>query len=144
MIILKSSDELRAMRAAGRVVAQAHELVRELVRPGITTWELDKRVEEFLLSQKAVPAFKGYHGYPASICTSINEVVVHGIPSRNVVLEEGSIISVDIGAFVDGYCGDSAWTYPVGKIDPEVQLLLETTEAALYAGIEQAREGNRQ
>jgi methionyl aminopeptidase len=143
MIILKSSDELRAMRAAGRVVAQAHELVRELVRPGITTWELDKRVEEFLLSQKAVPAFKGYHGYPASICTSINEVVVHGIPSRNVVLEEGSIISVDIGAFVDGYCGDSAWTYPVGKIDPEVQLLLETTEAALYAGIEQARVGNR-
>src|SRR5690554_6732454 len=143
MIILKSSDELRAMRAAGRVVAQAHELVRELVRPGITTWELDKRVEEFLLSQKAVPAFKGYHGYPASICTSINEVVVHGIPSRNVVLEEGSIISVDIGAFVDSYCGDSAWTYPVGKIDPEVQLLLETTEAALYAGIEQARVGNR-
>ncbi|MDI9441308.1 MAG: type I methionyl aminopeptidase [Firmicutes bacterium] len=143
MIILKSSDELRAMRAAGRVVAQAHELVRELVRPGITTWELDKKVEEFLLSQKAVPAFKGYHGYPASICTSINEVVVHGIPSRNVVLEEGSIISVDIGAFVDGYCGDSAWTYPVGKIDPEVQLLLETTEAALYAGIEQARVGNR-
>lgn len=143
MIILKSSDELRAMRAAGRVVAQAHELVRELVRPGITTWELDKRVEEFLLSQKAVPAFKGYHGYPASICTSINEVVVHGIPSRNVVLEEGSIISVDIGAFVDGYCGDSAWTYPVGKIDPEVQFLLETTEAALYAGIEQARVGNR-
>jgi methionyl aminopeptidase len=104
---------------------------------------LDKKVEEFLLSQKAVPAFKGYHGYPASICTSINEVVVHGIPSRNVVLEEGSIISVDIGAFVDGYCGDSAWTYPVGKIDPEVQLLLETTEAALYAGIEQARVGNR-
>ena len=141
MIILKSSDELRAMRPQA-VVAGAR------ARAGvgstrITTWELDKKVEEFLLSQRAVPAFKGYHGYPASICTSINEVVVHGIPSRNVVLEEGSIISVDIGAFVDGYCGDSAWTYPVGKIDPEVQLLLETTEAALYAGIEQARVGNR-
>ncbi len=143
MIILKSSDELRAMEAAGRVVAQAHDLVRQLIRPGISTWELDRRVEEFLLKQKAVPAFKGYHGFPASICASINDVVVHGIPSREAVLQEGTIISVDIGAFVDGFCGDSAWTYPVGEIDPQVKLLLETTEAALLAGIEQARVGNR-
>lgn len=143
MIILKSPDELRAMQAAGKVVAQAHELVRQLIRPGITTWDLDREVEEFLLAQKAIPAFKGYHGFPASICTSINEVVVHGIPNQEIVLEEGTIISVDIGAFVDGFCGDSAWTYPVGEIDPEVQQLLKTTEAALFAGIEQARVGNR-
>lgn len=143
MIILKSADELQAMRAAGKVVAQAHELVRELIRPGATTWDLDRAVEEFLLKQNAIPAFKGYQGYPASICASINEVVVHGIPSQEMVLQEGSIISVDIGAFVDGFCGDSAWTYPVGEIDPEVQVLLKTTEEALFKGIEQARVGNR-
>ncbi len=103
MIILKSSAELRSMRAAGRVVAQAHEVVRQLIRPGISTWELDRKVEEFLLEQNAVPAFKGYHGFPASICASINEVVVHGIPDKEAVLQEGTIISVDIGAFVDGF-----------------------------------------
>ncbi|HHU61260.1 MAG: type I methionyl aminopeptidase [Bacillota bacterium] len=143
MIILKSRDEIEAMRAAGKVVAQAHELVRELVQPGVTTWDLDVAVEEFLLKQNATPAFKGYQGFPASICASINEVVVHGIPSKDDVLEEGSIISVDIGAFVDGFCGDSAWTYPVGKISPEIQDLLTTTEEALFKGIEQARVGNR-
>lgn len=143
MIILKSADELKAMQAAGKVVAQAHALVQELIRPGITTWDLDQAVEEFLLKQNAIPAFKGYQGYPASICASINEVVVHGIPSKEEVLEEGSIISVDIGAFVDGFCGDSAWTYAVGSIPPEIQHLLTTTEEALYRGIEQARVGNR-
>jgi len=143
MIILKSADEIQSMRVAGRVVAQAHELVRELVRPGLTTLDLDRAVEEFLIKQDAIPAFKGYQGYPASICASPNEVVVHGIPSKDVVLQEGSIISVDIGAFVDGFCGDSAWTYPVGEVDPKVQLLLQTTEEALFQGIEQARVGNR-
>ena len=131
------------MRRAGRVVAQAHALVRELVKPGITTWDLDRAVEEFLMKQNAVPAFKGYHGYPASICASVNEVVVHGIPSREVVLEEGSIVSIDIGAFVDGFCGDSAWTYPVGNVAPEVQRLLTATEEALFLGIDEARVGNR-
>src|SRR5690625_5159280 len=128
MIILKSNDELQTMRAAGKVVAQAHELVREMIKPGVSTWELDNAVEEFILKQNAIPAFKGYQGYPASICASVNEVVVHGIPSKDVVLAEGSIISVDIGAFVDGFCGDSAWTYAVGEIEPEVQRLLTTTE----------------
>ena len=143
MIILKSPEEIQAMRAAGRVVAQAHEVVRDLIRPGLTTLDLDRAVEEFLTKQNAIPAFKGYQGYPASICASVNEVVVHGIPSQDVVLQEGSIISVDIGAFVDGFCGDSAWTYPVGQIDSQTQLLLETTEKALFEGIEQARIGNR-
>lgn len=143
MIILKSADEIQAMQRAGKVVAQAHELVRELVRPGVTTWDLDRAVEDFIVKQNAIPAFKGYQGYPASICASVNEVVVHGIPSQDEVLEEGSIISVDIGAFVDGFCGDSAWTYAVGEIAPEVQLLLDTTEEALFRGIEQAKVGNR-
>jgi methionyl aminopeptidase len=143
MIVLKSAEEIQAMQKAGKVVAQAHELVRELIRPGVTTLDLDRAVEEFLLRQNAIPAFKGYQGYPASICASVNEVVVHGIPSKDVVLQEGSIISVDIGAFVDGFCGDSAWTYPVGEVGPEVQLLLQTTEEALFQGIEQARVGNR-
>jgi methionyl aminopeptidase len=143
MIVLKSADEIQFMREAGRVVAQAHALVRELIRPGLTTLDLDRAVDEFLLKQNAIPAFKGYQGYPASICASVNEVVVHGIPSKDVILQEGSIISVDIGAFVDGFCGDSAWTYPVGEVDPEVQSLLQTTEEALFEGIAQAKVGNR-
>ena len=143
MIILKSAEEIDAMRRAGRGVAQAHALARELVKPGITTWDLDRAVEEFLLKQNAVPAFKGYQGYPASTCASVNEVVVHGIPSKDVVLEEGSIISIDIGAFVDGFCGDSAWTYPVGSVAPEIQKLLTVSEEALFLGIERAQVGNR-
>ena len=143
MIVLKSAEEIQSMREAGRVVAQAHALVRELIKPGITTLDLDRAVEEFLLKQNAIPAFKGYQGYPASICASVNEVVVHGIPSKDVVLEEGSIISVDIGAFVDGFCGDSAWTYPVGEVDSQVLNLLQATEESLFLGIEQAKVGNR-
>lgn len=142
MIILKSDTEIAAMRKAGRVVAQAHQLVSEHVRPGITTKQLDTLVEEFFISQNAIPAFKGYQGYPATICASINEVVVHGIPN-DIPLEEGWILSVDIGAFVDGFCGDSAWTYPVGKIDAETQRLLDVTKRSLFLGIEKAVVGNR-
>jgi methionyl aminopeptidase len=142
VIVLKSEHELAAMRRAGQVVAQAHQLVKENLRPGITTKMLDQIVEEFILSQNAVPAFKGYNGYPATICASVNEVVVHGIPN-DLPLEEGWILSVDIGAFVDGFCGDSAWTYPIGEIDAEAQRLLTVTEESLYKGIEQAVIGNR-
>ncbi len=143
MIVLKSSDELLAMRRAGLVVARAHEIVREMVRPGVTTLQIDQAVEEFLRKENAIPAFKGYHGYPATICASVNEVVVHGIPSSDVVLEEGSIIGIDIGAFVDGFCGDSAWTYPVGEVSDEVKTLLKVGEESLYRGIAQAVVGNR-
>ncbi len=142
MIIIKSKMEIEAMREAGRVVAQAHQIVADNLRPGITSMELDQMVEEFILSQNAIPAFKGYQGYPASICASINEVVVHGIPNQ-VPLEEGWIVSVDIGAFVDGFCGDSAWTYSVGNIEPEILKLLEVTKESLFCGIEQAVVGNR-
>ncbi len=142
MIILKSQQELALMRRAGQMVAQAHQLVARSIRPGVTTKYLDSLVEDFLLSKGAIPAFKGYHGYPATICASVNEVVVHGIPN-DVPLEEGWILGVDIGAYVDGFCGDSAWTYPVGTIDSNAQRLLEVTKSALLNGIEQAVVDNR-
>ncbi|NLY11718.1 MAG: type I methionyl aminopeptidase [Firmicutes bacterium] len=142
MIILKSKDEIATMRRAGQIVARAHELVANMIRPGITTAQIDCAVEEFLVKNGAIPAFKGYQGYPATVCASVDEVVVHGIPNDEV-LKEGSIIGVDIGAFVDGFCGDSAWTYPVGFVTDEVKKLLEVTEKALFAGIEQAIIGNR-
>lgn len=130
------------MRRAGRVVAQGHELVRERLRPGITTADLDGWIEGFLQRQGAVPAFKGYHGFPACTCTSVNDEVVHGIPGGKV-LQEGDIIAVDIGAFVDGFCGDSAWTYPVGQVSDLARRLLQVTEESLIKGIEQAVVGNR-
>lgn len=142
MIILKSSDELVYMRRAGRVVAKAHQLMAEMVRPGITTAELDEAVAKLLAAEGAQPAFLGYHGFPAHICTSVNEEVVHGIP-KDRRLEEGDIVGIDIGAVVEGYYGDSAWTYPVGKVSPEAQRLLEVTEASLFAAIEKARPGGR-
>ncbi len=130
------------MREAGRVVAQAHQIVAENIRPGVTSKHLDQLVEEFFVSQGAIPAFKDYQGYPASICTSVNEIVVHGIPN-DIPFEEGWIVSVDIGAFVDGFCGDSAWTYPVGVIDTDIQKLLEVTKESLFRGIDKAVIGNR-
>lgn len=142
MIILKSPSEIALMRRAGEMVARAHLLLREHIRPGVTTAELNTLVEEFFAKHGAIASFKGYQGYPASICTSVNEEVVHGIP-RARVLEEGDLVSVDIGAVVDGYHGDSAWTYPVGKVSREAEALLAVGEAALAAGIEQARLGRR-
>ena len=142
MIILKSDPEIAAMRKAGRVVAQAHELVRERLRPGVTTADIDRWVEEFFRRQGAVSAFKGYQGYPAHTCTSVNDEVVHGIPGP-WVLQEGDVIAVDIGAFVDGFCGDSAWTYPVGEISELAQRLLQVTEESLMKAIEKAVAGNR-
>mgnify|MGYP001351306364 CR=1 FL=1 len=142
MIVLKSPTELAAMKRAGKVVARAHQVLAEKIRPGMKTRELDEIVEAFFEKEGAVSAFKGYQGYPANICVSRNEQVVHGIPGE-LVLEEGDIVSVDIGAIVDGFHGDSAWTYPVGRISPERRRMLEVGEGALYAGIEKAVVGNR-
>ena len=142
MIVLKSREALEAMRRAGRVVGEALQLLAEWIRPGVTTGELDRRVEEFLARRGARSAFTGYQGYPATICTSVNDEVVHGIPGPRV-LEEGDIVSVDIGAVVDGYYGDAAWTYPVGKTGPLARRLLRVTREALYEGIRQAVVGNR-
>lgn len=130
------------MRRAGRVVARAHALVAEMIRPGITTKQLDEAVARLLEREGAISAFLGYHGFPAHICTSVNDVVVHGIPG-DYRLKEGDIIGVDIGAIVDGYCGDSAWTYPVGEISEKARRLLEVAEGALMAGIAKAQPGAR-
>jgi len=142
MIILKSNDELELMRTAGRIVALTHEEIKRHIKAGITTKELDKIAEEFILSQGATPSFKGLYGFPAATCISLNEVLIHGIPDDKV-LKDGDIITIDIGACYKGYHGDSAWTYPVGKISSKAQKILEVTETALYKGLEQAKPGNR-
>lgn len=143
MVTTKSAREIALMREAGRIVALAHDEVRKHIKPGISTKELDKIVEDTIRANGAIPSFKGYHGFPASICASINEVVVHGIPSKKQILKEGDIISVDIGAIYKGYHGDSAWTYTVGKVNDETQKLLEVTEASLFKGLEMVKAGNR-
>jgi methionyl aminopeptidase len=142
MIVSKSKHELDLMREAGRIVAMTHRELAKVIGPGITTKELDQIADDFIRSQGATPSFKGYHGYPASICTSVNDELVHGIPG-NRVLKEGDIISIDIGAYIHGYHGDSAWTYPVGAISDEAARLLKVTEESLYKGIEQATTSNR-
>lgn len=142
MITLKTEKELSYMREAGRIVAGALQALSIAVRPGITTAELDQMAESFILSKGAKPAFKGLYGFPATICASINDQVVHGIPSLRV-LENGDIISIDIGAEINGFFGDGAATFPVGDIDEETRHLLKVTEESLYLGIAQAVEGNR-
>lgn len=141
MIVLKRPDEIARMRAAGRIVGQLLEEIGRRIRPGVTTAELDRFAEAFIRERGAVPSFKGYRGYPASICTSINEQVVHGIPAARR-LREGDILSVDVGVVLDGYHGDAARTFPVGDVDERALRLLEVTEQALWAGIEQARVGH--
>ena len=141
MIIRKSRDEIETMGRAGRVVARTLELLGERAKPGVTTAELDEAAEEYIRSEGGVPTFKGYRGFPAAICTSPNSMVVHGIPGP-YVLEDGDLISVDVGVTLDGFVADSAFTFPVGEVDGEAERLLEVGRAALAAGIEQARAGN--
>ena len=138
MIICKSEAELRFMREAGRIVAETHRLMAASVRAGITTRELDDIADRYIRSQGAIPSFKGYNQFPGSICASVNEELVHGIPGSRK-LNEGDIITLDIGAQYEGYHGDSAWTYPVGTVTDEVSRLLEVTERSLFAGLEQVK-----
>ncbi|MBP2655354.1 MAG: methionine aminopeptidase, type [Firmicutes bacterium] len=142
MIILKSERELSYMRDAGRVVAKTLVEVRKAVKPGVSTQELDELAEEYIKRSGAIPAFKGYHGFPGNICASVNEEVVHGIPGLRK-LKSGDNVSIDIGTVINGYNGDAAITVPVDKIDAEVQKLLDVTEKSLYKGIAQANVGNR-
>jgi len=130
------------MREAGRIVALTHQELKKHIAPGMTTRELDRIAEEFILSKDAIPSFKGYNGFRGSICTSVNNELVHGIPGDRV-LHEGDIISIDIGAKYNGYHGDSAWTYAVGKIDENSQRLLDVTEESLYQGLKEAKPGER-
>jgi methionyl aminopeptidase len=141
VIVRKSPQEIETMARAGRVVAETLALLEDQIQPGITTGELDAIAEEFIRSHGGEPTFKGYRGYPAATCTSPNDMVVHGIPGK-VSLHDGDILSVDVGVTLDGFVADSAWTFPVGAISPEAQRLLDVCQAALAAGIEQARVGN--
>ncbi|MDR3333036.1 MAG: type I methionyl aminopeptidase [Synergistaceae bacterium] len=149
MVTLKKPDEIDKMKLAGGVVANAHKLMREMVCPGIDTLSLDEAVEELIIRENALPSFKGYRvpgiktPFPGAICVSINEEVVHGIPSRERVLKEGDIVSIDVGAFKDGYHGDAACTYPVGEhISAERERLMETTLEALHIGLSCVKPGN--
>lgn len=138
MIICKSEVEIELMREAGRIVAETHRLLKQAIRPNITTKELDQIAEDYIRSQGATPSFKGYNGFTGSICASVNDELVHGIPGPRK-LKEGDIISIDIGAQYKGYHGDSAWTYGVGEISDTAQRLLEVTEKSLYAGLAEAK-----
>ncbi|MGF9966567.1 type I methionyl aminopeptidase [Bacillus rhizoplanae] len=142
MIICKTPREIEIMREAGKIVALTHQELKKHIAPGITTKELDQIAEKTILKYGATPSFKGYNGFPGSICASVNEELVHGIPGKRK-LQEGDIISIDIGAKYNGYHGDSAWTYPVGNISESVQKLLDVTEKSLYLGLEHAKPGER-
>ena len=142
MIYLKTDEEIELLRAANQIVARTLAEVAKVIAPGVTTLKLDTIAEEYIRSQGAVPGFKGYGGFPGTLCVSVNENVVHGIPS-NYALRDGDIVSVDCGAVKDGYNGDSTYTFCVGEVDEEVKRLLRTTKESLYIGIEHAVEGNR-
>ena len=142
MIYLKTDEEIELMRESNRLVGMTHGELSKHIRPGITTLQLDKIADEFIRDHGAIPSFLGYGGFPNSICTSVNEHVVHGIPN-NTPLKDGDIISVDCGTFKNGFNGDSAYTFCVGEVAEEVKELLRVTRKSLYLGIEQAKEGNR-
>lgn len=142
MISIKSVAQIDKMKRAGEIVALTHELMRKNICDGVTTKELDRIAEEFIRSKGAVPSFKNYNGYPASICASVNEVVIHGIPG-NYTLKNGDIVGIDIGAYIDGYHGDSANTYGVGEISKEASDLIAAAKAGFEAGLKMAVDGNR-
>ena len=142
-IIKKTPAQIEAMKEAGRISAKVLRLAGKHVEPGISTLELYAIVERLIRLEGGIPAFKGLYGFPGSICASINEQIVHGIPSASVILQEGDIISIDTGATVDGWVGDNAWTFPVGKISAEKQRLLDVTEQCMWAGLDAACPGNR-
>lgn len=143
MIHLRDETEVGKIRESARMVAECLDHLETLIAPGVTTAELDRAAEGFVRERGALPAFKGYRGYPATLCVSVNDVVVHGIPDKGTVLAEGDVIGCDMGVIIDGWYGDSARTFAVGKVDEEMQRLLEVTRGAMHAGIAQAIEGNR-
>ena len=142
MITLKSEKEIALMRRAGKITAAARALARDMVKPGVTTQQIDKAVFEFIKSQGAVPSFLNYHGYPGSACISVNDEVIHGIPGKRV-LKEGDIVSVDVGAYIGGFHGDCAGTYPCGQVSDEAMDLIRVTQQSFFEGIRCAREGYR-
>ncbi|MCC5422341.1 type I methionyl aminopeptidase [Clostridium botulinum] len=143
MIIIKTDSEIEYMVKAGKVVAEALDTLEKHVKPGISTGELDRIAEEIILGKNAKPSFKGYYGFPASICASVNNEVVHGIPNKDRILNEGDIISIDCGAILNGYQGDAARTFPVGNVSEEAAKLIEVTKNSFFKGIKKAKVGNR-
>ncbi|MFA7075488.1 MAG: type I methionyl aminopeptidase [Candidatus Izemoplasmatales bacterium] len=143
MVTLKSNREIELMREAGKIVALAHKAAKEAIKPGVSTKHIDDLVERVIISHGAIPSFKNYNGFPAATCISVNEVVVHGIPSAEQILKDGDIVSVDIGAQYKGYHGDSAWTYACGEISEAAIDLLKGTEESLFKGLEFAKPNNR-
>ena len=142
MITLKSEHEIELMRRAGKITAAARALARDMVKPGVTTQQIDKAVYHFIKSQSAVPSFLNYNGYPASVCVSVNDEIIHGIPGKRV-LREGDIVSVDVGAYIGGFHGDCAGTYPCGQVSDEALDLIRVTQQSFFEGIKFAREGYR-
>lgn len=142
MIIVKSEREIELMRRAGKITAAARALAGEMVKPGVTTREIDKAVFHFIRSQGAEPSFLNYNGYPASVCVSVNDEIIHGIPGKRV-LQEGDIVSVDVGAFIGGFHGDCAGTYPCGQVSDEALRLIRVTQQSFFEGMKYAREGYR-
>lgn len=143
MISVKSKSELEKMRKAGIIAGNALHFGGQSIKDGMTTYELDKIIHDYIVKHGAKPSFLGYGGFPASACISINDQVIHGIPSKKVRIHEGDIVSIDVGAFIDGFHGDTAYTFAVGKISEEAKQLLRVTEESLYKGVEQAVAGNR-
>ena len=142
MITLKSAHEIEAMRLAGKITAAARALAREMVKPGVTTQQIDQAVFHFIREQGAIPSFLHYNGYPASVCISVNDEIIHGIPGKRV-LREGDIVSVDVGAYIGGYHGDCAGTYPCGQVSDEALRLIRVTQDSFFEGLKFAREGYR-
>ena len=142
MISLKNPDQIAKMREAGALLWEVHQKLRAEIKPGVTTWDLDAYAESLIRKAGAIPSFKGYHGFPATLCTSVDDAVVHGIPNKKQVLREGQIISVDCGLILDGWQSDSAFTVGVGKISPENQKLIDVTEESFFKGIRKAIAGN--
>lgn len=143
MIIIKSQDEINIMRISGQVTGTILKELEDIIRPGISTWDIDKFVRETIISNKMIPTFKGYGGYPANACVSVNEELVHGIPSKKKILKEGDIVSVDVGSTYMGYVSDAARTYAVGEISPEARHLIDATRDSFFAGLEFCKVGNR-
>lgn len=142
MIILKTPEEIELMRAAGKILAACHREIATMIRPGVSTWDIDQFVEQFLAKHGAIPEQKGFHGYPYATCGSVNDVICHGFPKKEP-LRDGDIVTIDMVVRKDGWLADSAWSYEVGNVSPEAKKLLEVTEKSLYLGIEQAVVGNR-
>ncbi len=142
MITLKSPHEIELMRRAGKITAAARALARDMVKPGVTTAQIDKAVFQFIKEQGAIPSFLHYNGYPASVCVSVNDEIIHGIPGKRV-LQEGDIVSVDVGAFIGGFHGDCAGTYPCGQVSDEALRLIRVTQQSFFEGMKYAREGYR-